>query len=427
MYEPCRQRTRRLKASYAGRLWGAPCARLVLDALSCRLSQPQFAQLRADRNAFSHSAAGRQLGGISSAASAYVSWVTRCWRTHAAAKVVRLQSLADVRALAPHASPPQLRVLLLLRPPAEVVASRLTLRAFTDASPFNPRGTPSGVVETVCRAMNTTLAEAAAAAAAAAAATVGAATTAPAVAPASTATATTATATARTATAAAAATAPQLSTRTLRFDALLAAPRPRLVELYTWLGLGRSVPQPVRAALGRCGLRDGVGGGGGGGGRGGGGLTTPQSSSRPRRRLSAAEQTDLSSSSDEESSVGQRRYRVCGNRADFRRGRGGGGKAGRGAKAESVEVASSDLVIGEGGRRNLSEALHGQLARECADVLRWFAENSLPAAGQPPKTSAGLAAGGRGGGRRGGRTRERRGGGRKRRSGAGARQQSAVH
>ena len=347
-----------------------------------------------------------QLSAISSAASAYVSWVTRCWRTHAAAKVVRLQSLTELHALAGEASPPSLRVLLLVRPPAEVVASRLTLRAFTAASAFNPNGTPGGVVETVCRGMNTTLAEATAAAAAAT-------TVRP---PAATAAAATA-----------AAVASQLSTRTLRFDALLAAPKPRLAELYGWLGLGRSIPQPVRAALGRCGLRDGVGGGSSGGGSGGGsGLATPQPPSRMRRRLSAAAPFEPSSSSDEGSAAGQRRYRVCGNRADFRRGRGGGSKAGRGAKAASVEVASSDLVVGEGGRRNISEALHGLLARACADVLRWFAQNPLPPAGQPPETFAEMAAEGRFGGRRGWHARERRGGGRQRRSGAGARQQSAV-
>ena len=45
-----------------------------------------------------------------------MSWVTRCWRTHGAAKVVRLHGLE----LPAQAAPPGLRVLLLLRQPAEV-------------------------------------------------------------------------------------------------------------------------------------------------------------------------------------------------------------------------------------------------------------------------------------------------------------------
>ena len=55
-----------------------------------------------------------------------MSWVTRCWRTHGAAKVVRLHGLE----LSAQAAPPGLRVLLLLRQPAEVVASRLPLEAY---------------------------------------------------------------------------------------------------------------------------------------------------------------------------------------------------------------------------------------------------------------------------------------------------------
>ena len=45
-----------------------------------------------------------------------MSWLTRCWRTHGAAKVVRLHGLE----LPAQAAPPGLRVLLLLRQPAEV-------------------------------------------------------------------------------------------------------------------------------------------------------------------------------------------------------------------------------------------------------------------------------------------------------------------
>ena len=45
-----------------------------------------------------------------------MSWLTRCWRTHGAAKVVRLHGLE----LHAQAAPPGLRVLLLLRQPAEV-------------------------------------------------------------------------------------------------------------------------------------------------------------------------------------------------------------------------------------------------------------------------------------------------------------------
>ena len=47
-----------------------------------------------------------------------MSWLTRCWRTHGAAKVVRLHGLE----LSAQAAPPGLRVLLLLRQPAEVWA-----------------------------------------------------------------------------------------------------------------------------------------------------------------------------------------------------------------------------------------------------------------------------------------------------------------
>ena len=78
-----------------------------------------------------------------------MSWLTRCWRTHGAAKVVRLHGLE----LPAQAAPPGLRVLLLLRQPAEVVASRLSLEAFSRQSAFNPRGGPAGVVSAVCAGM----------------------------------------------------------------------------------------------------------------------------------------------------------------------------------------------------------------------------------------------------------------------------------
>lgn len=119
LYEPCRLRSHGQHASSDGRLHGAACARAALDALSCRLSLASFQQLRADRNAFSiHSSAGRTVASSPrlSLKGAYVAWAARCWRTHGAAKVVRLQGLQ----LPARAAPPGLRVLLLLRDPAEV-------------------------------------------------------------------------------------------------------------------------------------------------------------------------------------------------------------------------------------------------------------------------------------------------------------------
>ena len=121
LYEPCRMRRRGESASADGKLHGAACARVALDALSCRLPLATFQQLRADRSAFSvHSSAGRTTASRQSLKSAYVAWATRCWRTHGAAKVIRLQGLQ----LPTQAAPPGLRVLLLLRQPAEVVTSR---------------------------------------------------------------------------------------------------------------------------------------------------------------------------------------------------------------------------------------------------------------------------------------------------------------
>ena len=46
LYEPCRLRAPGQRLSHEGRLHGAACARLALDALSCRLSLGSFQPLR---------------------------------------------------------------------------------------------------------------------------------------------------------------------------------------------------------------------------------------------------------------------------------------------------------------------------------------------------------------------------------------------
>ena len=82
----------------------------------------------------------------------YVEWLSRCWRSHRAAKVIRLQNYSLERLLeGPEGR--RVRAIHLVRAPVAVVASRLTLTAFRQQGHFNPDGTPLGVVRHVCARM----------------------------------------------------------------------------------------------------------------------------------------------------------------------------------------------------------------------------------------------------------------------------------
>ena len=86
----------------------------------------------------------------------YVEWLSRCWRSHRAAKVIRLQNHSLHQLLEPIGGR-RLHAIYLVRAPAAVIASRLTLPSFRRRGPFNPDGTPLGVVRQVCASMTAKL------------------------------------------------------------------------------------------------------------------------------------------------------------------------------------------------------------------------------------------------------------------------------
>lgn len=125
-----------------------------------------------------HSRMGRLMAAIR-VEVAYLMWLTQCWQSHRAAKVTCAATLiflsVSVSPQLNHAFSTQvirledldlpttqrsvpLHVLHLVRSPAAVSASRLSLASFSGRSAFNARGEGgSGVVSSVCASMDAKL------------------------------------------------------------------------------------------------------------------------------------------------------------------------------------------------------------------------------------------------------------------------------
>ena len=85
----------------------------------------------------------------------YINFLCKCWVSHRAVKLIRLESLQPSSLIPEHEH--RMHVLHLVRSPQPLVASRLSLPSFRLASPFNPTGTQRGVVNVVCREMTRAL------------------------------------------------------------------------------------------------------------------------------------------------------------------------------------------------------------------------------------------------------------------------------
>ena len=155
-------------------LHGSRCASRALEALTCRLSLDSFVALSADIAVMRQSSLGLGddaldthsvvVGGVGVGGSVarrtapplrhdtrlalrYERMTRHCWRSHRAVKLVRLGD-ASV-----DASPllPLLHVIELIRHPAHVVRSRLSLVGTGSWDEFNPQGGgEAGVVTSVC-------------------------------------------------------------------------------------------------------------------------------------------------------------------------------------------------------------------------------------------------------------------------------------
>ena len=161
-FEPCRQgdtgsRGPRAQLSQpVGALHGRQCASRARAALSCQLTADEFELLTADTAVMRQSTVGldkdtqdtRPLLGEARAAARYERMMRHCWLSHRAVKLVRLgnNSLDD--------SPvPLLHIVELMRNPALVVRSRLSLLGSTMApqwSEFHTDTRASSVAASVC-------------------------------------------------------------------------------------------------------------------------------------------------------------------------------------------------------------------------------------------------------------------------------------
>ena len=164
VYEPCRLRPKGAAwKRYDGTFFDTECSSWVAEILQCGLSLSGFRMLQRDAGAFN--AQSSALAAITDArrvtkgsrsiddAGAYMDWLHRCWSSHRAAKVVRIRDPAALRAER-QVDDARFRVVHLIRDPNKVVASRLSLHAFTRRGHFNPEGGAEGVVRATCRAMN---------------------------------------------------------------------------------------------------------------------------------------------------------------------------------------------------------------------------------------------------------------------------------
>jgi len=225
-FEPCRQRA---QPTLPGRLSGEACARHAINLLSCRIGVRDFEELWIDRIAISASSEWLihvREAANGSLAAAYHAMMHRCWTSHRAVKVIRsvlgVASALPVRSSPswlqrPRSTPraqnvpplPALAVVHLLRSPAKVVASRLSLPAFSDVGEFNQPGGVSGVIASVCLGM-------------------------------------------RLRDAPRDADGEPIKYARHWFEDYLDHPRATLATLFEWLGLPRHLPEPILAILRRC-------------------------------------------------------------------------------------------------------------------------------------------------------------------------------
>ena len=123
-FEPCRRndsgtRSAAKPSAQGSGLTSSDCAALVSAIVHCRMQPNEFEPLVRDRAAMtrgSHAWWPKHLA--SSIARLYMRMMSTCWAKHAAVKVVRMQQTPP---------PAGVHSILLVRHPADVVASRLTL------------------------------------------------------------------------------------------------------------------------------------------------------------------------------------------------------------------------------------------------------------------------------------------------------------
>ena len=138
-------------------LHGSRCASRARAALSCQLTSDEFELLTADTAVMRQSTIGLEketqdtrapLLGEARAAARYERMMRHCWLSHRAVKLVRLgNSSLDSSQV------PQLHIVELMRNPALVVRSRLSLLGSTMApqwSEFHPDARVSSVAASVC-------------------------------------------------------------------------------------------------------------------------------------------------------------------------------------------------------------------------------------------------------------------------------------
>ena len=169
-FEPCRQGdagARSLGAPLSqplGALHGRRCASRARAALSCQLTSDEFELLTADTAVMRQSTIGLEkdtqdtrvpLLGEARAAARYERMMRHCWLSHRAVKLVRLgNSSLDSSQV------PLLHIVELVRNPALVVRSRLSLLGSTMASQwseFHPDARVSSVAASVCTDLETQL------------------------------------------------------------------------------------------------------------------------------------------------------------------------------------------------------------------------------------------------------------------------------
>jgi len=150
LYEPCRQLPPPAPPGQ-GRLHNATCLEFAVDALGCRLALRPFERMARDRSFQRFSGAGRTISrraGRGRPLLQYSLWLHTCWTSHAAVKVIRAH---DLRMPDPKvAASVGVRILHLVRNPAEVARSRASLKPFLLRGPFNPTGDAEGLVANLC-------------------------------------------------------------------------------------------------------------------------------------------------------------------------------------------------------------------------------------------------------------------------------------
>jgi hypothetical protein len=202
-FEPCHSRE---GARGDGTFFGRDCMRWAMKVLDCGMSLSEWKVLQRNRGFMRRSSAFVSIERLSMGPEGlYLRWLTQCWNTHRAAKVIRISDPGFVRVVPRDAS---FKVLHLLRSPEEVVASRLTLKAFAHSRYFNAGGGRHGVVAAVCRSMSAMIK--------------------------------------------AGQGLPPTVYRILTYRALAETPHKVLPGLYSWMGLGAAVPASVKSFAHQC-------------------------------------------------------------------------------------------------------------------------------------------------------------------------------